>query len=183
MPLLTGCFASLFYTGDGKFKDNGILAYSRRYVVDLGPVDLSSPHTYSYRLSGLPHAEFAVIIRAFEPKKNEWDVRPPHPAVVRLQLNTESGDTVILEQGGLDSWVRGYGVLDNISELYVRGESRDIPLPGGGTRGERLGLKASGGWGTYFDSEPSRKYVLKLEVLSSEHDTPAHLVLLGWDRS
>jgi hypothetical protein len=183
VPLLTGCFASLFYSGDGTFQDNGILSYSRRYVIDLGPIDLSSPHTYTYHLSGLPHdAELNVAIEAFEATRNEWDVRPPHPAVVRLSLNTESGEVVILEQGALDSWVRGYGVLDNVSDLYLRGESRDIPLPGGGTRGEELGVKASGGWGTYFNSEPGAEYVLRLEVLSSGHETPAHLVLHGWDR-
>jgi hypothetical protein len=178
---LSGCFGGLFYTGDGDFTDNGILNYSRRYVVDLGPVDLSAPRIYTYRLSSLPNARFNVAIQVVEEKQNEWDVRPEYPATVRLRLFTETSEAVILEEGQLDSWVRGFGAHDNISELYQRGETRDIPLPGGGARPERLGVRASGGWGTYFDSKHDQTYALTLEILSSSMRRPAHLVLNGWD--
>lgn len=151
---LPGCFHGWFYSGDGQFTDNGVLAYSRRYVIDLGAVDLSTPGTYSYRLSGLPRAELNVALQVVEEKQNQWDVRPNYPATVRMQLRTTHDEEVIFEQSSLDSWVRGFGVHNNISELYLRGQTRDIPLPGGGARPEPLGVKASGGWGTYFDSEP-----------------------------
>lgn len=185
---LSGCSQAPYYTGDGTLIDNGFMAYSRRYVIDLGPVDLSAPGTYSYKLSGLPRAEFNVGIQVFEEKKNEWEWksrRPDYPVTVRMELRTAEGETVIFEQGSLNSWVRSYGVLDNISDLYRRGEERDIPLPGGGARPERLGVKASGGWGTYFYSEFDKTYHLKLEVLSSDQSMKraARLMVIGWDRS
>jgi hypothetical protein len=102
-----------------------------------------------------------------------------------MQLRTAEGETVILEEGSLNSWVRSYSALDNISDLYRMGEGKDIPLPGGGTQGERLGVKASGGWGTYFYSESDKTYLLKLEVLSSDQSMKreARLMVVGWDRS
>lgn len=181
---LSGC-SHWGYTGDGQFTDNGWVAYSRRYEINLGPLDLSAPGAYSYKLSGLPRAQFAVAIRVFEEKLNEWNApRPNYPVSVRMKLRTAEGEVVILEEGSLNSWIRSYGVLDNVSDLYRMGETRDIPLPGGGTRGERLGSKASGGWGTYFDSEVDKTYLLKLEVVSSHPSMTrsAQLYVRGWDR-
>jgi len=181
--VLSGCIsAALFYTGDGKFTDNGFLVYSRRYEIDLGPIDLAVPGVYSYKLSGLPHAELVVGIRVFEERKNEWDVRPEYPAVVRIQMQSEEGETVILEEGSLNSWVRSYGVRDNISELYLQGKGREIPLPGGGTKGQRIGFKASGGWGTHFDSETNKAYYLRVEVVSGSLTRPARVHVDGFDR-
>jgi hypothetical protein len=182
MAALSGCSHERFYTGDGRFTDNGFMAYDRHYVIDLGAINLSVPGTYAYRLSGLPHAEFCVEIRVFEDKKNEWHVTPDYPANVRVELRTDEGETVILEDGSLNTWVRSYSALENFSDLYLRGEARDIPLPGGGTRGEQLGVKASGGWGTYFKSDVGKAYVLNLEVLSSDQSMirPARLMTVGW---
>lgn len=181
---LSGCFHAAFYKGDGQFTDNGFMAYSRRYVIDLGPVNLAVPNTYTYTLSGLPRAEFNVGIRVFEDKKNEWDVRPSYPVTVRMQLLTAKGDIVILEEGRLDNWVRSYGALDSYSDLYLSGKGREIPLPDGGTRGERLGFKASGGWGTYFESDVHGPYLLTLEIFETEKsmNRPARLIVAGWDR-
>lgn len=182
--MLPGCFHAAFYRGDGHFTNNGFMAYSRQFVIDLGPVDLSIPGKYKYTLAGLPHARFNVGIRVGEAKKNEWDIRPDYPASVRMQLLTPEGETVILEQGSLNSWVRSFGALDNFSELYRTGEAIDIPLAGGGTQGKRFGLKASGGWGTYFDAEINETYLLNFEVLTSEPSMrrPARLIVVGWGR-
>lgn len=171
------------YNGDGQFTDNGVMTYWRRYVIDLGPVDLSRPSTYTYTLSGLPRAEFLVAIRVLEETQNKWNETRDYPAVVRMQLKNERKQTAISEEGPLNSWVRTYGVLDNISELYRRGEERDIPLPGGGAKIERVGVKASGGWGTYFYSDVGEKYELTVEVLASSMKRPARVVVAGWSRS
>ena len=180
LAALTGC-THTGYSGDGQFTDNGLLVYSKRYVIDLGSVDLAKQGTYEYKLSGMPNATFNVSIRIFEGTRNSWGVRPEYPATVRMQMRNAAGESVIDEAGSLNSWVRSYGVLDDISDLYRMGEGRDIPLPGGGTKGERLGLKASGGWGTYFDSNCDETYTLRLEVLPSEHWTrPARVVAVGW---
>ena len=180
LAALSGC-THTGYSGDGQFTDNGLLVYSRRYVIDLGSVDLSKRGTYEYKLSGMPNARFSVSIRVFEGTRNQWDVRPDYPVTVRMQMRTATGAIVIDEGGSLNSWIRSYGVLDDISDLYRTGQGRDIPVLGGGTRGERLGLKVSGGWGTYFDPECGETYTLRLEVLSSEQWTRrVGLVLVGW---
>ena len=171
------------YNGDGQFTDNGVMAYSRRYVIDLGPVDLSKPGTYHYTLSGLPRAEFVVGLHVVEETKNTWNETRDYQAVVRMHLQNEQNQTAILEEAPLNSWVRTYGVLDNTSRLYRRGEGRDIPLPGGGTRGERVDVKASGGWGTYFYSNEDEKYTLTVEVLASSMKKPARVIVVGWGRS
>jgi hypothetical protein len=182
LVVLSGC-SHTGYNGDGQFTDNGVMAYSRRYVIDLGPVDLSKPGSYRYTLSGLPRAELVVGLRVFEETQNTWNERRDYPAVVRMQLQNAQNQTAILEEAPLNSWVRTYGVLDNISELYRQGEGRDIPLAGGGTKGERVGVKASGGWGTYFYSNEGEKYNLTVEVLASSMKRPARVIVVGWDRS
>lgn len=182
--LLSGCFHAAFYSGDGRFTDNGILAYSNRYVIDLGAIDLSTSGTYTYKLSGLPCARFTVGINVTEDKPNRLFGVVHYGASVRVHLQTAEGETVILEEGSLDSWTRSYGIGDRISHLYQRGETKEILLPGGGSRSELLGIKASGGWGSYFNSEFEKTYRLTLEVLVSEKSAnrPARIALVGWDR-
>jgi hypothetical protein len=184
LPLL-GCSEARFYTGDGTFTDNGWMVYSRRFVIDLGAVDLSVPGTYTYKLSGLPHAEMNVGLRVFEAKKNEWDVIPNYPATVRMELRTAQGEIVISEERPLNAWVRSFSALETFSDLYLRGESREIPLGGRTTRSEQVGVKASGGWGTYFNSEREMVYALTLVVLSTSPSMkrPARLQVVGWDRA
>lgn len=184
LAVLSGC-SHTGYNGDGRFTDYGVMAYSRRYVIDLGAVDLSVPGSYTYKLSGLPRAEFNVSIRVSEGKQNTWGGGANYPATVRVLMRTAEGETVIFEEAPLSSFVRSYGVLDDLSELYRRGIERDVPLPGGGARPEPLGVKASGGWGTYFHSEVDGTYLLELHVLESHGwgNRPARLVVNGWDRS
>jgi hypothetical protein len=63
------------------------------------------------------------------------------------------------------------------------GESREVSTWWGGTSSKKLGVKASGGWGTYFESEEGRTYRLRLEVLSSDNwKRVARVVVVGWDR-
>lgn len=182
--LLSGCFHAVFYSGDGRFADNGILAYSNRYVIDLGPIDLSAPGTYTYQLSGLPRAEFTVGIDVTEDKPNRLFGVVHYAASVRMQMQTSEGETVIQEEGPLDSWTRTFGAGDRISRLYRRGEVKEILLPGGGSRSEPLAVKASGGRGASFNSEFGKTYRLTLEVLASEKSVnrPARVALVGWNR-
>ncbi len=175
----------MFYTGEGQFTDRGWLNYSGRYVIDLGPVNLAAPGSYTYKLSGMPQARMVIGISVVEDNPNGLDQpRPEHPTRVRLELQNCENQIAILEEAPLDAWVHSYALRDTTSKLYRRGEARDIPLPGGGTRGELVGLKASRGWGTYFDSEPNCEYLLKFDVLASDHYIPraARLVVDGWGR-
>lgn len=182
MVPVVGCSHAPFYTGDGHFTDNGFMAYSRQFVIDLGPVDLSQTGTYNYILSGLPRAEFVVSIRVVEETKNTFNGTRDYPAVVRITLQNEGEETVVDEKAPLNSWTRSYGTLDNISELYREGERREVPLVGGGYQGEKLGVKASGGWGTYFYSDVGEKYKLRVDVLASSMNRPASIIVVGWSR-
>lgn len=180
-----GCSHARFYAGDGTFTDRGWLAYSGRYSIDLGPVSLGAPGTYTYRLNGLPRAQMNVAVSLTEERPNGiGESRPSHPTRVRVELRDCDNQLVILEEGSLDTWVRSFAQRSTESKFYRGGESKDVPLPGGGTRGERLGLKASGGWGTYFNAEPGCEYRLKFDVLPSTQysQRPSRLVVDGWDR-
>lgn len=183
--LAVACSHAAFYAGDGRFLDRGWMAYSGRYTIDLGPVNLAAPGSYAFRLSGLPRAEMVVAVTVVEGKANGViDVRPPHPTQVRVELRDCSNQLVILEEGALDSWVHSYALGNTESKLYRSGESKEVAIPGGGYRGQRLGEKASGGWGTYFNAEPGCEYRLKFDVLPSTQyvQRQAHLIVDGWDR-
>jgi hypothetical protein len=51
---LSGCYRVSQYSGDGQLTDNGRFAATDRYVLDLGPIDLTRPGMRTFRLSGLP---------------------------------------------------------------------------------------------------------------------------------
>jgi hypothetical protein len=177
-----GCSYAPFYTGDGQFTDNGLMAYSRRFIIDLGPIDLSKTGIYNYTLSGLPNAEFVISVRVVEKSNNTLNTKPDYSALVRVQLEDSQNKTIICEEAPLNSWIRSYGTLNNISELYRRGEGQDVFVPDGNTKGERVASKASGGWGTYFYSDQGEKYKLKVSVLASSINRPASIILVGWSR-
>ena len=182
LALAAGCAHALFYTGDGRFVDNGFLAYSRRFEIDLGPVDLSTAGRYTYRLGGLPRAEFVVSLQVIEDKRNTTDKAPDYPALVHVQLRDQNGDTVFDERAPLNAWVRSYGLPDNTSELHRRGRSVEVALPGGGSKQQRTGVKVSGGWGTYFHSERLATYTLTVDVSEAALGRPSRLWLTGWGR-
>lgn len=87
----------------------------------------------------------------------------------------------MLEEGRLDQWTRSCGESDTKSFYYRRGKGIDIPLAGGGSRGERIEVKASGGWGTYFVPEARAAYTLTVTILNAESTLrrPTRLVLEG----
>lgn len=186
MTLAAGCagLASFGYTGDGKLTDHGMLAYSARYIVDLGPIDTSSPTTRSYKLSGLPRATFTVGIDVTEPTPNRFDNDRTRHGRVAVTLQNGAGETVIAEDTALQHWVRSYGLGSYLSRFYLAGQLRDVPLPGGGVRNEQIGEKASGGWGTYFKSDPEDSYALSVQIIEpfDEESRNARVSLVGWDR-
>lgn len=174
---LVSCFRYAGYKGDGHFTDNGWLNYSNRYTVDLGAVDLATPGSKIYTLRGLPRAEFCIGLTV--------NVEPESNVIARVVLTAANGEVIVSEEGPLRSWVASTAVGSNKWFLYRRGERRDIPLPNGDTRGERLNVRRSGGWGTYFNSERRAVYSLTIQVLPNSNaprDLSAHLRLSGWDR-
>ncbi len=182
---IAGCARYISYSGDGRFVDNGPLMYSMRYVLDLGPIDLETHNTRTYRLSELPNAEFVVGLELVEPSPNSVrGPRPDHRGRVRVELRTSAGAVVISENQPLSEWVWSYALGGTTSRLYLRGESKDVPIPGG-ARPVRVGEKASGGWGTYFKARSRETYTLTIEVIEplSVKGRPARVRVVGWDLS
>jgi hypothetical protein len=178
-----GCYRASSYRGDGELVDYGWPTYWRRYVLDLGPVDLSSLRSYSYTLRKLPDAEFTIGIELIEVQRNDLlGARPDHRGHVRLELKTTDGSTVVLEDGPLESWTWSHGGLDAVSFLYRRGEQRDKRLPGGGAKVELL-RNPHGGWGSYFIADNSKTYTLTFQVIGpNELKRNARLMLYGVDK-
>jgi hypothetical protein len=180
---LVACYRLSWYDGDGQLTDAGWQAIEgNRYKLDLGAVDLTVPGTRTYRLDNLPSAEFTVGLEILEGEPIQMNSAPPGLlSLVRIELTNSNDQVAILEEGPLDTWVRSYALGHATSFLYRRGESKDIPIGNGATQGERIGIKAENGWGTYFTAGRSGTYSLKFQVIDprSAVKTAAHLVLHG----
>ena len=185
--ILSGCFglAALSYRGDGKLTDGGILQYASRYRIDLGPLDVTVPGVYTYRLEGMPHAEFTVGFDVLDSEPNRLDFAPKYDGRLRVELRNSAGELVVGEDSPLRDWVRSYGLGGTTSRFYRRGESKEVRLSNGNIQHQSLGVKASGGWGTYFKSEPSESYKLIVEVVEPmrHNPRPTRVTLVGWDRA
>lgn len=182
--LLASCgqISQLLHRGDGVLTYYGLLAYSTRYSLDLGAVDLTQRGRNHYKFGGLLASEAVIEIVVTESRPNDIRAqRPDHPAVIRVRMESADGKIVIAEEAPLNSWVHAHGV-DAISEYYRRGESRKVDIDIRLTRNERLNVRPHGGWGTYFNPQYSADYTLDIEVVKEETgpSTPARLVLRAW---
>lgn len=183
---LTGCglLTVANYRGDGEIVDNGFLAYSRRYQVDLGVIDTTRVQERTFVLKGLPHSQMVVGLEVTETVPNSFGEDRTYIGVVEIVVRNALGEVVVSEVGSLNQWVRERGMGSLSSRFYQAGISRDIPLKRGGARVEAIGKKASGGWGTYFEADPAEKYTLTFRVLEplDKKNQPTKLTLNGWDR-
>ena len=180
----SACFAPARYSGDGHLVDNGRLNYANRYNVHLGEIDLAQGGVSEFRLSGLPRATFVAGIEIEESGDlTVSGLEPKRRVSVRFEMHSADGKEVIIEEGPLSAWVRSFALHEpHRARLYRRGIARDVPLRNGDTKSEKLGVKASGGWGTYFKADPHAEYVLRVTVIESELSSkyPASISLLGW---
>lgn len=179
------CCTHRGYLGDGSFEDKGWLAYSNRYTVDLGEIELKKDGSAVFQLAGLPHAEFTVGIDVKGAEDVGLTNQAPIETFLRIELRSSSNEIVILEEGPMSEWVATTSPSrPGWARFYRRGETEDVVYANGNTGSKRLGVKASEGWGTYFKSEKSESYVLKVAVLSSGklRDVSARVTLVGWDR-
>jgi hypothetical protein len=151
------CSASGGYRGDGQFVDHGWLA-EERYVLDLGPVNLSEANRKVFRMSGLPPESMTL---GFEVADVDASVRS---GGVRVHLETADRRTVVDEEGPLETWRRNLVGAGGHFFYYRWGESRDVPLGNGATRPEHIGLRADSGWGSTFTPSEGASYVLSLET-------------------
>jgi hypothetical protein len=158
--ICSACCSSPSYRGDGTITRHGFGA-----DVDLGSIDLSKQGHFEFSMEGLSPCDMVVGIRTAQQHLD---------AVVRMTLANDRGETVIEEQGPLQSWVwmePGYFV-------YRLGNDRDIPIPGqSSVRVERVTVRADGGWGSYFTPVRTHRYRLAIDVQqpATFEATQAHL--------
>ena len=172
--LLAGCDASSRYRGDGTLRDEGFAAAHGRYVVDLGPVDLSSPKRQTFNMAGLPGVEFIAGLRPVD-VSGGCDARALGEVDIRLSIRTEDNTIVVDEAGPIRTW------MPSNSLLYRRGIEREEPKSGGVVELIRTGSHASGGWGTYFTPQSATKYLATFEVVQARgaEECVSRLVLVG----
>ena len=186
IPALTGCYgmAGLAYTGDGSMRDHGAITHDLRYEIDLGTIEAKAGTVRHYQLSGLPRATFTVNIEVAD---NDRDRRALPQAQYRgriaVALKNAAGELAIEERDAIERWERSYNLDRRNSSFYRSGQSIGEPLPGGRSATKPIGVKASGGWGTYFDSEPGQRYTLTVEVIEPlSPAAPTRISVTGWDR-
>jgi len=178
--LTSACVVSAF-RGDGKLIDHGPFAARHRYVLDLGPVDLSRTGKYTYTMSNLPATEFVVGVEIVEAEVYQsMENQPAHSGSIRLLLETSNHAIVMSEDGSLKSWERSFTKGNFETFLYRSGEIRWISNKDGTTSPVREGVRTDEGWGSSFLPRPEITYQLTLEVLEAQaQPRPTRLLFKG----
>jgi hypothetical protein len=158
--LTVACDRSPSYHGDGTLTDMGPSAAHERYVVDLGAVDLSGPNRRSFKMVGLPRVEFTMGLRQVNVAAG-CDAAALDSVRVRLDVSSQDSAIVVAEEGPLSTWVK------SSSLVYRRGAERQEPEAGGAVKYVPTGVRASGGWGTYFTPRTSAAYLATFAVLDA----------------
>ncbi|HVR76680.1 MAG TPA: hypothetical protein VMT52_20285 [Planctomycetota bacterium] len=118
----SGC-ASWFFRGDGTFVDHGSSSARKRYVLDLGLIDLSAPGSRSFTFRGLPEEVFHVGLWVRDPssttgmfddwthplRSREQNSESPLDCEIRLVLRDASNNVELSEEGNLNDWMSGTG--------------------------------------------------------------------------
>ncbi len=159
--LLGGCYSESDYGGDGQLVDRGWSAANDRYVLDLGPV---GGNEATYHLKKLPAMEMTVgFVLVGKGGDCLADSKPINP-MVETYLLSEAGEEVISEAALLREWVWSESTLCDGAFLYRAGESVEKAVGDGTTTFERVQIKASEGWGTYFTPMRNASYRLRVKV-------------------
>jgi len=179
---VAACNRSLLYRGDGHLSDAGIGAAADRYVLDLGHIDLTNRGEYRFLLAGLPSTTMTIGFQvgpSFAGEKT-WQTKPLD-ARVEMKLNREDGSLVIIEGSRLPTWVWSYRVTDLDSFVYRGGKDERVDLGNGSSTYRLLGVRADGGWGSYFDPRSLRRYRLAVRVLEpmTGRRYPVRLLIKG----
>ena len=162
------------YSGDGTFTDFGPATAHERYLIDLGPIDLTRANKRSFRMLGLPSSELTIGLRQANVSAG-CDAVALGAERVRLNVSTSEGAIVVSEDAPLNGWTSSSGLV------YRRGFEREEPAGAGSVQLVRVGVRASGGWGTYFTPNPRKTYVATFEVLDARgvSGCQSRLVALG----
>src|SRR5437879_3170791 len=91
------------YRGDGTFTDFGLQTAHERYLIDLGPIDLSRVNKQSFRMVGLPSTELTIGLRQINVSAG-CDTVALGTERVRLDVITSDGAMVVSEEAPLSAW-------------------------------------------------------------------------------
>jgi len=160
--------------GDGKFTDFGPLTAIDRYLVDLGPIDLSRANKRSFRMLGLPSTELVIGLRQVNVSAG-CDAAALAAERIRIDVTTSDGVAVVSEEAPLSAWVTSSSVV------YRRGVELQEPAGEGVVRMVRTGVRPFGGWGTYFTPSSFETYAARLEVFDAQgvSGCESRLVVVG----
>jgi hypothetical protein len=172
--LAGGCMivSAVFYprtrdVGDGRLTDKGPDAAIDRYVVDLGPVDLATPGTMTYRVSGLPRDESFAVGLQITAADTSIAVKDSGPldTLVTLKMLNEASEMIVEERGPLSTWGWTYR-RDRPHEAFVyrAGRAEKAPIDSKIHTYRRLDVKPDGGWGSIFTPRGRGRYSVTLEV-------------------
>jgi hypothetical protein len=119
IAILSYCYSKSYYSGDGELIDNGPLAATDRYVLELGIVELNKKGIYTFKINNLPTVNFVIGI--------EIQVSPKHQSVlenqnvkpiISLELLNPQNMQVIHNQSSLDTWTWSVKGMGNTAFVY-----------------------------------------------------------------
>ena len=97
---LVGCWEG--YSGDGRMIDNGPLAATERYILNLGGVNLGKRGLSTFRMKNLPSVKFNCgIALPFPPdaRQKGWT-----GAIIAIRILDENGQIAWQASGPLQNW-------------------------------------------------------------------------------
>jgi hypothetical protein len=153
---------------EGQLRDRGPLAAHDRYVLDLGPIDLTSQNQQVYSLDSLPIVEFTVglTVTAMQPSDGPIYETKPVASVIKLEMTNERGELVFSAARPLSEWTwSGNPVTPSESFVYLRGRSEERAVRPGVTISVPRDVLADAGWGSYFTPRRIAHYKLRVEVV------------------
>ena len=151
--LVSGCFASSRYSGDGTLIDHGMLAAADRFVLDLGSVDFSTKNRREYSLSRLPRERFTIGLKWQSARLSDAELKGMKIRL-RVLLTNERNERVVDRESRLGDWVWNQTSTDTFAYLTDREPRNEKTV--------------DGGWGTYFEPRRRGTYRLTLEVVEAD---------------
>lgn len=163
VAFLFGCYQVSHYSGDGQLIDNGSAAATDRYVLNLGPIDLTQPGTKTFRLANLPEVNFVTGVEISIASGDRATNATPRPnPVISLELSGSDGKVFFTRKSALDAWTWSVPASGLPAFVYGREEPR-----------------------THFNAASKTTYTLTLNVLEPDRSQAKYTARLmmksgGW---
>lgn len=144
--MIAGCYKASDYSGDGQLMDNGSTAATERYILTLGPVDLSQKSARTYRIKNLPEENFVAGIEiTFAPEDRDAIKKREARPTILLELIGPGSEVVFTREARLDNWTWSFAAGDFRTFVYGRDEQQ-----------------------TYFQPRTNVEYYLTFSVLETD---------------